>query len=295
MTMIRRSNAKSSTLLLAHALLVLLAAVSPAGAQPRFASPGDWTNRTEYVPDELKNVAVDEHAGTTLPLDLPFRDEQDQPVALRQFFTGKKPVILQLGYYQCPMLCDLVSKGLLDSLEKVKLDAGKDFEVVFVSIDPHETPALAALKKQSYVREYGRSGGATGWHFLTGQAEQISQLSKAVGFNFKWVPAVRQFSHPAVLTVCTPDGRLSRYLYGVQFEPKTLRLSVVEASDGKVGSAMDQIFLTCFQYDGHQGKYAFAAMGLMRAGGILTIIIVATSVYRMLRREQRLAANDNES
>lgn len=269
---------------------VLLAAFwcAPAGAQPRFTSPGDWTSNTTYVPDELKHVAIDEHLGSTIPLDLTFRDERDQPVQLRRYFSGKKPVVLQLGYYRCPMLCDVISHGLLDSLKEIKLEAGKDFEVVFVSIDPHETPALAALKKQSYMEEYGRGEGIGGWHFLTGREEQIGQLAKAVGFNYKWVGSVGQFSHPAAIFVCTPDGHLSRYLYGVKFEPKTLRLSMVEASDEKIGSAMDQIFLTCFQYDGHQGKYAFAALGLMRAGGILTIIAVVTGIVRMLRREQRL-------
>ncbi len=261
-----------------------------AGAEPRFASPGDWTNNNTYVPDELKHVAIDEHLGSTIPLDLAFRDEHDQPVKLQTYFGGKKPVVLQLGYYRCPMLCDVISHGLLDSLKEIKLESGKDFETIFVSIDPHETPALASLKKQSYLDEYGRGESVAGWHFLTGNEEQIGQLAKAVGFNYKWIQNAGQFSHPAAIFVLTPDGHLSRYLYGVKFDPKTLRLSMVEASDEKIGSAMDQIFLTCFQYDGHQGKYAFAALGLMRAGGILTIIAVVTGIYRMLRREQRLMA-----
>lgn len=271
----------------ASALLALLWC-APVGAQPRFSSPGDFTGNNTYVPDELKHVAIDEHLGDTIPLDLTFRDEHDQPVVLQQYFTGEKPVILQLGYYRCPMLCDVISHGLLDSLKGISLESGRDFEVVFISIDPHETPALAALKKQNYLNEYGRGGSVEGWHFLTGREEQIGQLAKAIGFNYKWVESVGQFSHPAAIFVCTPDGHLSRYLYGVKFEPKTLRLSMVEASNGKIGSAMDQIFLTCFQYDGHQGKYAFAALGLMRAGGILTIIVVVMGIYKMLRREQRL-------
>jgi protein SCO1/2 len=191
------------------------------------------------------------------------------------------------------MLCDLVSRGLTTSLKKVELNAGADFEVVFVSIDPNETAQLAQGKKRSFVREYGRPGTEDGWHFLTGKADQIERLTKAVGFNYKWVPSAGQFSHPASIAVCTPQGKLSRYLYGVQFEEKTLRLALVEASEGKIGTTVDHFLLTCFQYDGKQGRYAMTAMTVMRLGGFLTMVVLGGTLFVLFRMEahkRRVAA-----
>jgi protein SCO1/2 len=243
--------------------------------------------RMEPAPQELTNISLDEHLNAQLPLDLPFIDEANQTVTLGKYFSGNKPVVLQLGYYGCPMLCDLVSRGVTQSLKGVELTAGNDFEVVFISIDPHEDWTLAAGKKRSYVQEYGRAGSAGGWHFLTGKQAQIDQVAKAIGFNYKWVASAGQFSHPAGIMICTPEGKLSRYLYGVRFNEKTLRLSLVEASQGKIGSTTDHFLLTCFQYDGKQGKYAFAAMSLMRLGGAVTLIVLAFVLIRLFRREAR--------
>jgi protein SCO1/2 len=224
---------------------------------------------------------------SSLPLDLTFVDEQSHAGPLRQYFTGKKPVVLQMGYFQCPMLCTLTSRGLAESLKQVTLNAGSDFDVVFVSIDPKETPALAAAKKESFIKEYGRSETETGWHFLTGKEEQIKKLADAVGFQYRWIPSAQQFAHPAVLMVCTPDGRVSRYLYGVKFDPRTVRLSLVEASDGKVGSTVDRFILTCFSYDGHLGKYAFFAINLMKAGGAVMIVLLAGFMFWLARHGPR--------
>ena len=229
-----------------------------------------------------------EHTGVSLPLDLAFTDETGKPVRLGEYFTGKRPVVLQLGYYQCPMLCSLVSKGTAEAFKAVSLAPGKDYDLVFVSIDPNETPALAAAKKQAYLKETGLSGA--GWHFLTGKQESIAPLAKEVGFNYRWIASAGQFSHPAAIMICMPDGRVSRYLYGVRFDPQTVRLSLVEASAGKIGSTFDQLYLTCFQYDGHQGKYAMAALGVMRTGGVLMMIVVATVLLRLLRKELKLKA-----
>jgi protein SCO1/2 len=276
------------TPILAHTIACLAILLARA---PRAIAAGVITRepppRTAVTPDELKNVTLDEHLNGPLPLDAKFVDDTNQPVQLGKYFTGRKPVVLQLGYYGCPMLCDLVSRGATTSLKELPLTAGKDFEVVFISIDPNESWQLAQGKKRSWLREYDRPGTADGWHFLTGKSDDIERVARAVGFNYKWVPSVGQFSHPAGLILCTPEGKISRYLYGVRFEQQTLRLSLVEASEGKIGTTTDRFLLTCFQYDGHQGKYAFFAMSLMRLGGVVTVIVLAVVVITLFRREAR--------
>jgi protein SCO1/2 len=272
------------------AWLLAALACAPAARAGMVTPEPPRTPRMEPAPDELEGVTIDEHLNTALPLDLAFTDERNQPVRLGQYFTGKKPVVLQLGYYGCPMLCDLVSKGLTQSLKSVELNAGADFEVVFISIDPNENWQLAQGKKRSYLREYDRPGTESGWHFLTGKADQIEQVAKAVGFNYKWVPSAGQFSHPAAITVCTPEGKLSRYLYGVRFEDQTLRLSLVEASEGKIGTTVDRFMLTCFQYDGRHGRYAMTAMTIMRLGGGLTMLVLGGVLLTLFRREARRRA-----
>jgi protein SCO1/2 len=266
--------------------------LASANARAGFSSPvqGPPPNSAAITQD----VTVTEHPGIKLPLDLKFNDETGKPVVLGQYFTGKKPVILQLGYYGCPMLCEYISQGLAASVKSISLTAGRDYELVFVSIDPKETPELAARKKASFLADYQRDAG-TGWHFLTGKQEDIAALTQADGFNYKWVESAGQFAHPAVLTLAMPDGRISRYLYGVRFDPTTLRESLVEASNGQIGNTIDRFYLTCFRFDGHQGKYAMAAIGMMRIGGVLIMIVVGTVLFRMLRREmkQRDAAGTN--
>lgn len=266
--------------------VALLASVARAG----FNSPiqGPPPNSAAITED----VKVTEHPGAKLPLDLKFVDETGKPVVLGQYFTGKKPVILQLGYYGCPMLCEYISQGLAESVKSISFTAGKDYELVFVSIDPKETPELAAQKKASFLANYARDA-SSGWHFLTGKQDDIAALAKADGFNYKWVESAGQFAHPAALTLAMPDGRISRYLYGVRFDPTTLRESLVEASNGQIGNALDQVFLTCFRYDGHQGKYAMVAVGMMRIGGVIIMIIVATVLIRMLRKEMKQRDRDS--
>jgi protein SCO1 len=246
--------------------------------------------RMEYAPDVLRNIGVDEQSGALLPLDLRFIDERGQFVTLRQYFNKDRPVILQLSYFGCPMLCGLVSEGMVQSLNELKLEMGKDFEVINLSFDATERPHLAALKKKSFLEAYDRPAGGAAWHFLTGEASQINELVQAVGYRYKWDERSRQFSHPAVLILLTPDGRISRYLYGVKFEPQTLRLSLVEASEGKIGSTMDRILLTCFHFDPETGRYSMAAMTIMRGGGVLTVIVLATVIATALVRERRQRA-----
>jgi protein SCO1/2 len=278
----------------AYATAAFLIGMSQFATPRALAGPFDATGEGGPVVDKdtLKDVTVIEHTGAKLPLDLTFTDESGKTVRLGEYFDGKKPVVLQLGYYGCPMLCGLISRGLLDSVKKVSLTAGTDYEMVFVSIDPKESPLVASQKKDAYVAEYAKDASsrknASGWHFLTGKQENIARLAEADGFRYKWIEAAGQFAHPPSLTLCMPDGRISRYMYGVRFDPFTLRESLVEASNGKIGNPGDQIFLTCFRYDGTQGKYAFAAISIMRGGGVLIMIIVCAVLVRMFRRERKL-------
>lgn len=265
------------------AFLLALAAADATASGQKFNRPFDDGASTEAI---TKDVTVSEHPGAKLPLDLSFVDESGKPVKLGQYFHDKRPVVLQLGYYDCPMLCSYISQGLAASVKSISFTAGKDYELVFVSIDPKETPQLAAAKKASFLKDYGRDTD-DGWHFLTGRQEQIQALAKADGFNYKWVESAGQYAHPAALTLCSPDGRISRYLFGVRFNPTTLRESLVEASNGQIGNTLDQVFLTCFRYDGHQGKYAWAAVGLMRTGGVLIMIVVGTVLTRMFLKERK--------
>jgi protein SCO1/2 len=206
-------------------------------------------------------------------------------VRLGDYF-GKRPVILSLAYFHCPMLCTLVLNGLASSLGVVPLDIGKDFTVVTVSIDPRETAELAASKKEIYVKRLGRPGAAENWHFLTGDEASIHDLTRAIGFRYAYDAEIDQYAHAAGIVVATPVGRIARYFYGVEFAPRDLRLGLVEASSNRIGSWTDQILLFCYQYDPASGTYGAIAMGSVRAGGIVTVLGIATFVAVMLRRER---------
>jgi protein SCO1 len=247
-------------------------------------------SRMEPLPAEKQGVGVDQHVGASLPLDAMFTDEKGNQRPLKDFFDGKRPVLLQLGYFGCPMLCGEVSRGAVGALKDLKLRAGEDYRVVFASIDPTEGSSLAAEKKKTYILATGAGAGAeTGWHFLTGQKSAIDELTRAVGFNYKWVDALGQYSHPAVLMVITPEGKVSRYLFGVRYDASTVRLSLVEASAGKIGSVVDEILMVCLHFDAAAGKYSPRAMGIMRVAGVTTVFGLASAVGLMVWREQRLA------
>jgi protein SCO1/2 len=249
--------------------------------------------RITMTPPDLKDVGVTERLDATVPMDLEFVDETGKHVRLGDYFDGEHPVILNLGYYRCPMLCGLVLNGLVDAMREMDWSPQKEFRIVTVSIDPKETPALAKLKKQNYMKAYDRPGAGAGWCFLTGKPEPIKTLTETVGFDYKWNERNQQYAHAAVLVVCTPKGRVSRYLYGVKFEPKTVRLSLVEASEGKIGSTVDKVLLYCFHYDAAERRYSLAAMNVMRAGGALTLVILAAFLFpawiRGSRRKKRAA------
>jgi len=244
------------------------------------------------LPSELDNMGVTEHLGDTIPLDLEFRDESGRTVSLRQFFRMGRPVLLSFNYSNCPMLCSLQLTGLVNGLSDVELQCGRDFEFVSVSIDPNETPFRAAQTRQKYFQMYGREGTGAGWHFLVGSQQSVDALAKSVGFSYRYLPEKKEYVHPAVCACVTPDGRLSRYLYGVAFVPQTLRLSLVEAGSGLIGTTLDQILLYCFHYDFVSGRYSLAARRLMTTAGAVTTIVISTWLIAQFLSERRHRLTD---
>ncbi len=252
-----------------------------------FAGPA-LAQLTDVPLAELEGVGIDEKLGERVALDLPFRDEQGREVTLGDLFQAGRPVILSLNYSDCPMLCTLQLNGLVDSLADVSLTPGQDFEILSVSIDPAETPERARLTKEKYVKAYGRLETADGWHFWVGKQASIRQLADSIGFRYKFIRERNEFSHAAALMICTPAGKLSRYLYGVQYDPQTLKLSLIEASEGKIGSTVDQIILYCFHYDAEAGRYGPVAQRIMRLGAGLTLCVVLIGLVPVwLRRSSR--------
>jgi protein SCO1/2 len=243
-------------------------------------------------PRDLEEVRIDQRLNEQLPLDAIFRDESGQQVKLGDYF-GKKPVVLALVYYSCPMLCNQVLNGMTSGLDVLTaFNIGKEFEVVTVSFDPRETPDLAREKKETYLKWYKREGAAGGWHFLTGDQPNIDRLTQAAGFHYKWDDRTNQFIHASGIMIATQDGRLARYFYGIEYAPKDLRLGLVEASEGKIGSTVDQLLLYCFHYDPASGKYGAVVMNMIRLGGALTVIaIVAMLVVFRVRGLSTRKAN----
>ena len=236
-------------------------------------------------PPGLKNVGIEQHLDEQIPLNLAFRDETGKPVHLEDFF-GKKPVILNLVYYQCPMLCNEVLSGLESALRVLKFDVGKEFDVLTVSFDPRETPDMATKKKAEFLKRYGRPGAAEGWHFLTGPADSINALTKAVGFEYQYDPKIQQYAHATAIMVLTPQGRISRYFYGVDFPPKDLRLGLVEASHDKIGNAVDTVLLYCYHYNPAAGKYGAVITNILRLGAGVTIVLLGGLLFILFRLEK---------
>jgi protein SCO1 len=270
-------------------MAAVIAAWSLLSGSPRTA----FAQRAEPLPEELKGVGVTEHLGSQIPLDLEFVDSDGKPVVLKQFFDGHRPVILTLNYSNCPMLCSLQLSGLFDALKRMPWAIGDQFDMVTLSFDPLETSERAQMTKQKYLEVYRRAGAAEGWHFLTGQEENIKKLAGAVGFRYRYSQSQRQYLHVAVTYILTPDGRLSRYLYGVEYDPQTLRLALVEAAGGNIGSTTDQILLFCYHYDAESGRYAPAAFRLMQWGGGLTVLVVGSIIWILRRREKAKSSKAN--
>lgn len=235
-----------------------------------------------YRPPRLENVGIEQRLDSQVPSDLAFFDETGKSVRLGDYF-GQKPLILNLVYYRCPMLCGEVLAGLTASMRMVSFDIGREYNVVTVSFDPQETPETAAAKKEEYLRRYGRAGAGAGWHFLTGSAESINVLTKAVGFQYQYDPKINQYAHATAIMVLTPQGRISRYFYGVDFPPKDLRLGLVEASHGKIGSPVDQVLLYCYHYDPATGKYGAIIANILQLGAGLTILILGIMLFVLIR------------
>ncbi|HEV8231277.1 MAG TPA: SCO family protein [Thermoanaerobaculia bacterium] len=237
-------------------------------------------------PPILRNVSIEQRLDQPLPLDLPFRDETGRTVRLRNFF-GKRPVVLVLAYYDCPMLCTQVLNGLLAAMRILSFDAGREFEVVTVSFDPRDDPGDARAKKEPYVARYGRPGAAAGWHFLTADPPAIAGLTEAVGFRYAWDERIGQFAHASAIYVATPTGRLSRYFYGIEYAPRDLRLALVEASAGRIGTPVDQLLLYCYHYDPAAGRYGAVVMNMVRVAGVGAVLVLTAFLAAMWRRERR--------
>jgi len=246
-----------------------------------------------YAPSRLlQKVGISQKMGAQVPLNLHFVDESGRDVELAKYFG--KPVILALVYYQCPSLCNMVLNGVVRSIKGLQMTAGNEYQVVAVSFDPRETPQMAAAKKQSYLNEYKRAGGEQGWHFLTGQEMSSKALADAVGFRYVYDAMTNQYAHSSAIMVLTPDGHIARYFYGIDYPAHNVRLALVEASSGSIGTPTDQVLLYCFHYDPATGKYALVVMNVLRLGALITLGILATFLVVMFRRDFRAARSQRE-
>ena len=233
-------------------------------------------------PPGLQNVGIEQHLNEQIPPNLMFRDETGKTVQLADYF-GRKPMILNLVYYQCPMLCGEVLSGLESALRVLKFDVGKDFDVLTISFDPKETPEMAAAKKAEYLKRYGRAGAAGGWHFLTGPQNSIDALTKAAGFQYQYDSKSGQFAHATAIMVLTPEGKIAQYYYGVEFAPKDLRLGLVQASQHKIGNLVDEVLLYCYHYDPDTGKYGAIVSRILKLAAGATILVLGTFLIVMFR------------
>jgi protein SCO1/2 len=237
------------------------------------------------VPKALREIGFDQHIDQQLPLDVPFRDEAGRAVTVGDYF-GKRPVVLLFAYYDCPMLCTQVINGLSSALGVLSLQPGQDFEIVTVSFNPHDTPETAREKKAIYIERYNKPGANEAWHFLTGDQPAIDRLTKAAGFKYAWDADTKQYAHPTGIIVLTPDGRLARYLFGIEYGPRDLRYALVEASEGRVGNAVDTLLLYCYHYDPETGRYGLAIMRSIRIAAAGTVLALAGFIVVMVRREK---------
>jgi protein SCO1/2 len=278
---------------IAAAALVASLFAGRAGADPVIED--GVVTRFEPAPKRLEGVNVIEHLDAQLPLDLAFTDVLGKAVTLRDFVGGHKPVIFTLNYSDCPMLCSLQLSGMVNALKEIDWTAGDEFDIVTVSLNPAESPEQAKRTQERYVGSYGRPDAARGWHFLTGSEASIQALAHALGIEYGYNEKRKEYIHPAALAIATPSGHIARYLYGIEYSPKTLRLSLAEASQGKIGSSVDRIILFCFHYDETEGRYAPMAMNIMRLGGGLTALglggFLSAFWLRQRKRPGRAAAS----
>jgi protein SCO1/2 len=268
--------------------LALVASATAAFAQPTrpMSVPAPGSPATQAIP-MLRTAGIDQtRLNTQVPFDAVFVDETGREVRLGQYF-GKRPVVLVLSYFECPVLCGQVINATASSMMPLDFEAGREFDVLVVSFAPGETPAMAAAKRESFLSRYGRAHTASAIHFLTGRQESIAALTDAVGFRYNYDPAINQYAHPAVITVLSPEGRVSRYLFGIEFAPRDLKFALIDASAGKVGTTVDQAVLFCYMYDPETGRYGFAIMSAVRAAGVLTLLGMGAFIFLNLRRDRR--------
>jgi protein SCO1/2 len=268
---------------------MLTAAALPARAQPASLEPGD---AAAAKPGLLAQIGIDQRLNQQVPLDLVFTDETGREVRLGEYF-GKRPVILVLAYYECPMLCTQVLNGVVSALGVLNLEVGREFDLVAVSINPKETPGLAAQKKQTYLERYKRPDSASGWHFLTGKQASIERLAEAVGFRYAFDEKIQQYAHAAVIEVLTPRGVVSKYFYGIEFSPRDIKFGLMEASEERIGTPIDNVLLLCYHYDPATGKYGSLALRAVRIGAIATVVAFLSFLFVSLRREAR--SRDDEA
>jgi protein SCO1/2 len=265
------------------ALFLLL--VSPASAQlAAYNQVAPFKQPASHNP--FVDIGLDQRLNEQLPLDLTFTDEKGKSVRLREYF-GTKPVILSLAYYDCPMLCTLVVNGLIRTLRTLSFSAGNEFTVLTISFNPTDTAKMAAVKKQTSLQSYNRAGAEAGWHFLTGDEAAIRQLTQAIGFRYRYDAERKEYAHASGILVLTPEGRLSRYFYGVEYAPRDVRLGLIEAADGKIGSAVDQLLLLCYHYDPITGKYGVVITRSLQLAGIATVLGIGGFIVLSLRRDRR--------
>ena len=253
------------------------------GAMPETGKP------SSLKPEQLKEVSFRQRLNEQLPLDASFKDEYDRTVTLGRYFNKQRPVIVAFVYYQCPMLCTQVMNGISSSLRALTFTAGEEFDVVLISFDPRDTPAAAAEKKRLHLKYWASENTSGGWHFLTGDEATIKRVADAAGFTYRWDPQTQQFAHVSGVLVTTPTGKLARYFYGVEYSPKELRMALVEAGQGHIGSAIDELLLYCYHYDPEAGRYGVMIMNLVRAAGILTVASMVGFIVVSRRREHTAA------
>ncbi len=254
---------------------------------PRYYDPA--ASEPSGLPEALKTIGIEQKLGGQMPLDTELKDEDGKAVKLGSYFNTGRPVIIAFVYYECPMLCNQVLNGLTGAMKGINLDAGRDFDVVAISFDAHENEKgdLAKNKKASYVERYGRQGAEKGWHFLTGTQESIDKTTSAAGFSYKWDEKSGQFAHAAGIMVATPEGKLSRYFYGIDYAPKDLKFGLMDSTANKIGNPAEQLLLYCFHYDPATGKYGLAILRVMRLGGILTLLGMGLMGFVFWRRNKK--------
>jgi protein SCO1/2 len=262
-------------------------AVTTSGAQSNIPGVNPPAGPpSSQTPSVLAEVRFDQRLNQRLPLETRFKDEEGRDVALGDYF-GTKPVVLAFVYYECPMLCTQVLNGLTTSLMVLTETVGREFDVVAISFDARETPALANGKKKSNLDRYKRPESAPGWHFLTGDEAAIQAVTDAAGFKFVWDEQTQQFAHPSGIVVATPEGKLARYFFGIEYAPRDVKFALIESSAGRIGNAIEQLLLYCYHYDPATGSYGFVAMGAVRVGGALTVLALVGFVVVSIRRELR--------